>query len=62
MGSFSIWHWLLVLIVIVLIFGTSKLKNLGKDLGESIRNFKQSLNEENKDTSDSNTNQGNKSA
>lgn len=57
MGSFSIWHWLLVLLIIVLVFGTSKLKNLGKDLGESIRNFKQSLNDEKKDINNSNTNQ-----
>ncbi|MFN8769989.1 MAG: Sec-independent protein translocase subunit TatA [Neisseriaceae bacterium] len=54
MGSFSIWHWLLVLLVIVLIFGTSKLKTLGKDLGESVRNFKQSLNEEKKENLDRN--------
>ena len=54
MGSFSIWHWLLVLLVIVLIFGTSKLKTLGKDLGESVRNFKQSLNDEKKENLDRN--------
>ena len=33
MGSFSIWHWLIVLLIVVLVFGTSKLKNLGRDLG-----------------------------
>ncbi len=44
MGSFSIWHWLLVLVIIVLIFGTSKLKTLGQDLGEAIKNFKKSIN------------------
>ena len=37
MGSFSIWHWLIVLLVIVLVFGTSKLKNVGKDLGGAIK-------------------------
>jgi len=37
MGSFSIWHWLIVLLVIVLVFGTSKLKNIGKDLGGAIK-------------------------
>ncbi|MBY0378793.1 MAG: Sec-independent protein translocase subunit TatA [Burkholderiales bacterium] len=46
MGGFSIWHWLLVLIIIVLIFGTRKIKDLGKDIGESVRSFKQALNEE----------------
>ena len=40
MGSFSIWHWLVVLLVVVLIFGTKKLKNMGSDLGEAVRGFK----------------------
>jgi sec-independent protein translocase protein TatA len=43
MGSFSIWHWLLVLVIVVLIFGTKKLKTLGQDLGEAVNNFKQSM-------------------
>ena len=43
MGGFSIWHWLLVLVIVVLIFGTQKLKTLGQDLGEAIKNFKQSV-------------------
>lgn len=43
MGSFSIWHWLLVLLIIVLIFGTKKLKNIGHDLGYAIKNFKESM-------------------
>ena len=46
MGSFSIWHWLVVLIIVLLIFGTKKLRNIGSDLGGAIRNFKQSMNEE----------------
>ena len=45
MGGFSIWHWLLVLAIVVLIFGTSKLKTLGNDLGEAIKNFKKSVND-----------------
>jgi sec-independent protein translocase protein TatA len=45
MGSFSIWHWLIVLLVIVLIFGTSKLKNIGKDLGGAIKGFKEGMKE-----------------
>jgi sec-independent protein translocase protein TatA len=45
MGSFSIWHWLIVLLVIILIFGTSKLKNMGKDLGGAIKGFKEGIKE-----------------
>lgn len=40
MGSFSIWHWLVVLVIVVLVFGTKKLRNLGGDLGGAIKNFK----------------------
>jgi sec-independent protein translocase protein TatA len=40
MGSFSIWHWLVVLAIVVLVFGTKKLRNLGGDLGGAIKNFK----------------------
>jgi len=43
MGSFSIWHWLIVLVVVVLVFGTKKLKGVGKDLGEGIQGFKEGL-------------------
>jgi sec-independent protein translocase protein TatA len=43
MGSFSIWHWLVVLLVIILVFGTSKLKNMGKDLGSAIKGFKEGI-------------------
>lgn len=49
MGGFSIWHWLLVLVIVILIFGTKKLKNLGQDLGEAIKNFKTSMNDEKPD-------------
>ena len=45
MGTFSIWHWLIVLLVVVLIFGTKKLRNLGGDLGSAIKNFKSSMKE-----------------
>ncbi|MCI5896400.1 MAG: Sec-independent protein translocase subunit TatA [Candidatus Aphodousia sp.] len=45
MGSFSIWHWLIVLLIVVLVFGTSKLKNLGRDLGSGIKGFKDGLKE-----------------
>ena len=40
MGTFSIWHWLVVLAIVVLVFGTKKLRNLGGDLGSAIKNFK----------------------
>jgi sec-independent protein translocase protein TatA len=45
MGSFSIWHWLIVLIVVVLIFGTKKLKNVGADLGAAVKGFKDGMRE-----------------
>lgn len=44
MGSLSIWHWLIVLLIIIMIFGTSKLKNIGKDVGEAVKNFKDAVN------------------
>ena len=40
MGSFSVWHWLIVLLIVVLVFGTKKLKNLGADLGGAVKGFK----------------------
>lgn len=43
MGGISIWHWLIVLLVVVLVFGTKKLSNIGKDLGEGIKGFKKGL-------------------
>ena len=45
MGSFSIWHWLIVLLIIVLIFGTKKLKNIGSDLGGAVKGFKDGMKE-----------------
>ena len=45
MGSFSIWHWLIVLAIVVLVFGTKKLRNMGGDLGGAIKNFKSSMKE-----------------
>jgi sec-independent protein translocase protein TatA len=43
MGSLSIWHWLIVLVVVVLIFGTKKLKNVGADLGGAVKGFKDGM-------------------
>ena len=46
MGSMSIWHWLIVLLVVVLIFGTKKLRNLGSDLGGAVKGFKEGMRSE----------------
>ena len=43
MGSFSIWHWLIVLVVVLLIFGTKKLRNIGSDLGGAVKGFKEGM-------------------
>jgi sec-independent protein translocase protein TatA len=47
MGSFSIWHWLIVLIIVLLIFGTKKLRNLGSDLGGAVKGFKDGIKDAN---------------
>ena len=46
MGTFSIWHWLIVLVVVILIFGTKKLRNLGTDLGGAVKGFKDGMKSE----------------
>jgi len=46
MGTFSIWHWLIVLLVVVLVFGTKKLRNIGTDLGGAVKGFKEGINTE----------------
>jgi len=46
MGSLSIWHWLIVLLVVVLIFGTKKLRNIGQDLGGAVKGFKEGMRNE----------------
>jgi sec-independent protein translocase protein TatA len=48
MGSFSIWHWLIVLVIVVLVFGTKRLGNVGKDLGEAVKGFKKGIQDEDK--------------
>lgn len=45
MGSFSIWHWLIVLIIVLLVFGTKKLRSLGSDLGGAVKGFKEGMRE-----------------
>lgn len=46
MGSFSIWHWLIVLVVVLVVFGTKKLRNIGGDLGGAVKGFKEAVKEE----------------
>ncbi|MBD5801827.1 MAG: sec-independent protein translocase protein TatA [Azoarcus sp.] len=48
MGSFSIWHWLIVLVIVVLVFGTKKLRNIGQDLGGAVKGFKDGMKESEK--------------
>ncbi len=43
MGSVSIWHWLIVLLIVVMVFGTKKLRNVGKDLGGAVSDFKSGM-------------------
>ena len=45
MGSFSIWHWLIVLVIVLLVFGTKKLRNMGSDLGGAVKGFKDGMKE-----------------
>lgn len=46
MGSFSLWHWLIVLLVVILIFGTKKLRNMGSDVGGAVNEFKKAMQDE----------------
>ncbi|NGM86099.1 Sec-independent protein translocase subunit TatA [Parapusillimonas sp. SGNA-6] len=43
MGSFSIWHWLIVLVIVALVFGTKKIRNIGEDLGGAVKGFKKGM-------------------
>ena len=43
MGGFSLWHWLIVLVIVVLVFGTKRLGNIGKDLGDAVKGFKKGM-------------------
>ncbi|GLT20867.1 MULTISPECIES: Sec-independent protein translocase subunit TatA [Zoogloea] len=51
MGSFSIWHWLIVLVIVMLVFGTKKLRNIGQDLGGAVKGFKDGMREAEGDAS-----------
>ena len=48
MGSFSIWHWIVVLVVVLAVFGTAKLRNIGGDLGTALKGFKDAMKEDEK--------------
>lgn len=52
MGTFSIWHWLIVLLIVVMVFGTKKLKNLGSDLGGAVKGFKDGMKDGGADAAD----------
>ena len=45
MGSFSVWHWLIVLVIVMLVFGTKKLRNMGEDLGGAVKGFRDGMKE-----------------
>jgi sec-independent protein translocase protein TatA len=45
MGAFSLWHWVIVLLVVVLVFGTKKLRNMGSDVGGAVKEFKKAMKE-----------------
>ena len=49
MGSFSIWHWLIVLVIVALVFGTKKIRNMGEDLGGAVKGFKKGMKDANND-------------
>lgn len=55
MGSFSIWHWLIVLLIVVMIFGTKKLKNIGTDLGGAVKGFKDGMKDGSAEADQANT-------
>jgi sec-independent protein translocase protein TatA len=50
MGGFSIWHWLIVLVIVALVFGTKRLRNIGGDVGAAIRSFRKGMQEGDEDT------------
>lgn len=60
MGSFSIWHWLVILVIVLLLFGTKRLKNLGGDLGSAIKGFKNAVKDEEKKDAEAKTDEGSK--
>ncbi len=57
MGSFSIWHWLIVLVIVMMVFGTKKLRNMGSDLGGAVKGFKEGMKESSEKPADSEASQ-----
>lgn len=57
MGTWSIWHWIVVLVIVMLVFGTKKLRNIGADLGSAVRGFKEGVRESSADKDASPTQQ-----
>lgn len=55
MGSLSIWHWLIVLVIIMLVFGTKKLRNIGSDLGGAVKGFKEGVKDGSADSASADT-------
>lgn len=60
MGSFSIWHWLVVLVIVMLVFGTKKLRNIGSDLGGAVKGFKEGMKEAETSSAQANLEDSNK--
>lgn len=58
MGSFSIWHWLIVLAIVLVVFGTKKLRNIGSDVGGAVKNFKEAMKEGEQDKIDGGASRG----
>jgi sec-independent protein translocase protein TatA len=54
MGTWSIWHWLIVLVIVMLVFGTKKLRNMGQDLGGAVKGFKDGMKEGSQNGGDAN--------
>ena len=50
MGGLSLWHWLIVLVIVVVVFGTKRLRNVGQDLGEAVKGFKKGMHDDGKPT------------
>jgi sec-independent protein translocase protein TatA len=48
MGSFSIWHWLVVLVIVALVFGTSRLRTIGADVGDAVKSFRKAMHDDDK--------------
>ncbi len=57
MGSLSIWHWLIVLLIVALVFGTKKLRNIGSDLGGAVKGFKEGVRDADAPAADTQTQQ-----